>query len=43
MACRAWGKSRWLTWPVLRVRVSRRPCPVPRAELATGICRQGRL
>ena len=38
----AWGKSRPLTWVVLRVQVSIRPCLVPRMELPAGTCRQGR-
>jgi hypothetical protein len=42
MAWRAQGKSRRLTWAAFRVRVSARPCPVSRAVLPAGTCRQGR-
>ena len=41
MAWRAQGKSRRLTWAAFRVRVSMRPCPVSRAEMPAGTCRQG--
>ncbi len=41
MDWRAQGKSSPLTWAVLRVRVSMRPCPVSQVELPTGTCRQG--
>src|ERR1039458_79344 len=40
MAWRAPGKSRPLTWAVLRVRVSMRPCPVSRVRLPAGTCRR---
>ena len=41
MAWRAQGKSSRLTWAAFRVRVSVRPCPVSRAVLPAGTCRQG--
>jgi hypothetical protein len=45
MTCRAAAKSRRLTWAVLRVRVSVRPCPasrpigVPRRAITSGAAR----
>jgi hypothetical protein len=36
MADRAYGKSRWLTRAVFRVRVSARPCPLSRTEAPPG-------